>query len=734
MSEIKLKWLLPLILIGFSLGLLLSLNMQAAEKPAETPLPVPSQVPGEAPVLPPSPIPTAEPPPAAQQDLFPAAGTSFQLVEPNKGWLLTGGKLYWTGDNGGTWANITPQSSARCNLSGIEFANSRDGYLFCNEADKEELVYTFYQTHDTGLNWTERALNLSVLVPQPHPNPVETIQMQWLDPENGFVLFRLQAGTNFSLGYLFSTRDGGLNWKHLNAPSGEPFVFVSPLLGYQLDNPSHSAISATSDGGESWQVLNLAAEALAEGQSVQLSLPQFNPDGQGWISARVYSGIEQVASNFYRSPEAGGAWSQAQVSEQKTLPMAGLGEEHFAVASDGGIVRWQDGLGELPVQKDPNLSTAAFTPQEYTLTDLSLGDPTNAWASFQAGNCDFVETAEGVQKVCQSQKILLASQDAGQGWQMLKLPAVSADLQVKTIYSAPEPQAKSLDELKTESLRGAPAKITYIGNNRAILQEQGFDLCYFQSVERMQTWMRSSPYWAVNLYIGGDMAGCAGRHPERDDIGKLYAQGWKFIPTWVGPQAPCTGYRVKMDYDPDTAYQQGVQNANAAITRMAELGLLMPDGTGSVVYYDLESYVPNTACTAAVQAFMRGWTTRLNQKNVTSGLYATGYNLNNSGAATIKPAPQVIWPAAWYHAAVEDRYYSPTATVWNVRYLDNALWANHQRIRQYEGGHTETWGGVSMNIDCNVIDSVVAVLDARSSPMPPNCSTSKCQYLPIIGK
>jgi glucose/arabinose dehydrogenase len=36
-------------------------------------------------------------------------------------------------------------------------------------------------------------------------------------------------------------------------------------------------------------------------------------------------------------------------------------------------------------------------------------------------------------------------------------------------------------------------------------------------------------------------------------------------------------------------------------------------------------------------------------------------------------------------------------------------WANHQRIRQYEGGHNETWGTISLNIDSNVLDGVVAV-------------------------
>jgi hypothetical protein len=66
------------------------------------------------------------------------------------------------------------------------------------------------------------------------------------------------------------------------------------------------------------------------------------------------------------------------------------------------------------------------------------------------------------------------------------------------------------------------------------------------------------------------------------------------------------------------------------------------------------------------------------------------------------PAPDQVWIAAW-----TDDEYNPNATVWNVVCLSNSLWANNQRLRQYAGGHNETWGGVSLNIDSNVFDTTV---------------------------
>jgi hypothetical protein len=33
-----------------------------------------------------------------------------------------------------------------------------------------------------------------------------------------------------------------------------------------------------------------------------------------------------------------------------------------------------------------------------------------------------------------------------------------------------------------------------------------------------------------------------------------------------------------------------------------------------------------------------------------------------------------------------------------------AYWAPHRRMKQYAGGHQETYGGVTINIDCNFVD------------------------------
>jgi hypothetical protein len=141
------------------------------------------------------------------------------------------------------------------------------------------------------------------------------------------------------------------------------------------------------------------------------------------------------------------------------------------------------------------------------------------------------------------------------------------------------------------------------------------------------------------------------------------------------------------------------------------LGLTYDDMSGSMVYYDLEAYGYDTACRAAVNSFMNGWTVRLHELGNLSGVYAsTLCNTGLSDFMTIASPPDGIWPARWYLPAGVGTY-DPTASVWDIgSCVPTTVWNNHQRIRQYAGDHYETWGGVTLlSIDDDVLDGVVGV-------------------------
>lgn len=272
---------------------------------------------------------------------------------------------------------------------------------------------------------------------------------------------------------------------------------------------------------------------------------------------------------------------------------------------------------------------------------------------------------------------------------------------------------------------------------------QAFDTCEIPSIWALETWFTESPYRAVNLYIGGAGRYCSNRALSAELLAQLGDIGWKFIPTWVGPQAPCfTGRKPLMSSDPVTSYAQGVSEATAAIKVATDLGLAGPDGSGTIIYYDMEAYASqDPTCDVPVRAFISGWTGELRARGNLSGVYGNAPAL--TGFASITHVPDAVWPARWLYTS-----YNANVTVWEVPNLSPTLWSDHQRIWQYAGGHnetwsleapgigdqtanqneesshSETWGGVTLNIDCDVVDGIVAVV----KPFVP----THFVYLPVV--
>lgn len=232
--------------------------------------------------------------------------------------------------------------------------------------------------------------------------------------------------------------------------------------------------------------------------------------------------------------------------------------------------------------------------------------------------------------------------------------------------------------------------------------QQGFDRCYYPDLDEMQTWWDESPYLVYNLYLGGASFACKDKPLNAVWVHQAAQQGWYFILAWVGPQAPCTSYKYRMSSNPATAYQQGRDEALEAHNAAVGLGFFGP----KVIYYDIEAYPKaTTSCRQAVSAFMQGWTDRLHELGDKAGGYGGACNSYISDWAENDPPPDDVWIAHWIRS-----FYDPEATVWDAPCVDDGLWVNHQRLKQYTGGHKETWGEVQLTIDSNVLDGEVNAL------------------------
>ena len=66
----------------------------------------------------------------------------------------------------------------------------------------------------------------------------------------------------------------------------------------------------------------------------------------------------------------------------------------------------------------------------------------------------------------------------------------------------------------------------------------GFDQCVAPTQSAMDAWLRSSPYWAVGIYISGDSRGCRSQPNLTPTwVRTQLANGWRLLPITLGPQA-----------------------------------------------------------------------------------------------------------------------------------------------------------------------------------------------------
>jgi hypothetical protein len=227
----------------------------------------------------------------------------------------------------------------------------------------------------------------------------------------------------------------------------------------------------------------------------------------------------------------------------------------------------------------------------------------------------------------------------------------------------------------------------------------GFDACAAPSLSTMSTWKSSSPYTNIGVYIGGANRGCAQPNLTSSWVSSVWAQGWHLLPIWVGPQASCTtlGSTTKLSADAFTAFLQGANEAKAAADAAQKLGI----GSNAAIYFDMEAYPRGGACSTSVVSFADGWVRQLNARGYLGGMYSSLCSGILDVAASVSDTTRVplnaVWIAAWNNTPNIYGFNSSCA-------LSDGLWNNHQRVHQYIGGHNESYGGVTINIDTNAVD------------------------------
>jgi hypothetical protein len=234
----------------------------------------------------------------------------------------------------------------------------------------------------------------------------------------------------------------------------------------------------------------------------------------------------------------------------------------------------------------------------------------------------------------------------------------------------------------------------------------GFDACSAPALTSLQAWL-GSPYRVVGIYLGGVNRACSNGNLSASWTAAAVAGGWNLLPLYVGLQAPCVSQPGLALINPSASAAQGAAAADEAAFRAAAFGIV----AGAPIYFDMEGYkTDNGPCTQTVQTFLGAWVARLRSRGFLAGVYGSAAStirdlIPSAGGAS---GPDTVWIANW----------NGQTSVFADPYVPDAYWPTHQRVHQYSGGHDETFGRVTINIDNNAVDGPVAGPGNVAAPPP----------------
>ncbi|MEP7149331.1 MAG: glycoside hydrolase domain-containing protein [Acidobacteriota bacterium] len=439
------------------------------------------------------------------------------------------------------------------------------------------------------------------------------------------------------------------------------------------------AIFRTANGGATWDELSIGVATYET-----IGTVRFADHLNGYA---ILSNLKGYRVTLLRTRDGGGSW------ERENLELADF-ESHEADPTSAELVIESGGRLEV--------SFRITTSSNFSgVVRYISPDDGHTWR-FAEKRVDLRASDEPVEKRSGNWTIITEGTCAGFKTgcvQETRILAGDADITPPRIAELARIEKEKARSEITPMFALPPGGATRISLNR------GFDKCQAGSVAQMQIWWDNSPHYDSNLYMSGRNRACPSQPFTNNPawINSVSAQGWGFIPTIVGYQSPCTASMTtaKFSYDVAIAEQQGRGEADIAVTDANNIGLT----TGSVLYYDMERYdetVSTPGCRTATLAFLKGWTERIHELGYISGVYGSPFNADPDWASM--PAASrmdAIWMARWDNVPSVWTYVSfPT--------FPSNVWNNHQRIKQWQSPHNETWGGVIFNIDGNIADGPVA--------------------------
>jgi photosystem II stability/assembly factor-like uncharacterized protein len=341
-----------------------------------------------------------------------SAGNGWLVQNQNKG-ASGGDHLFWTGDDGNNWSDITPHESAAGQIAAVFFLDASHGWALLavkhepNSQQADDLItdisaFDVASTADGGVSWTIKRLASL-------PKGVGWFpagQLFFLDATHGWLNIESPVPHWGGTGALLTTSDGGQTWllTSKNTAYGS-LRFTDLQNGWMAGGPGDQYLYATNDGGRHWKEAGVPPPStiseLFENVVAQYVLPLFKDKQHGFLSVE-YSGEGKSGEGIsiqalFSTGDSGNSWrleSSAKLDPTLNVPIVAIVDSKALAPKRFGhesISLLKLGLaGKLT---ETRASELPQMPANVALVNLNFNDVNHGWAFLSDGR--LLSTSDG---------------------------------------------------------------------------------------------------------------------------------------------------------------------------------------------------------------------------------------------------------------------------------------------------------------------------------------------------
>ena len=346
-----------------------------------------------------------------------AAGPRMGLVAAGAGWIVqnqavgasSNDRLFWTGDDGNHWKDITPHDPASRQIAAAFFLDAWHGWVLLavkNEPPKNQEPdntvtdisgFDVASTTDGGASWAIKPL---AALPK-RAGWAFAGQIFFLDTSHGWMSIESPVPHWGGAGDLLRTSNGGQTWELVseNTAYGS-FRFTDPENGWLAGGPDDTELHVTHDGGRHWNEVSVPVPQgilalFKSGPTVgQYGVPLFRDSKRGFLPVSYHEpgaepGEDLRTLALFSTNDGGITWhpeSWVNLGEDRgVLAFTAVDSQVVAPKFSGhsGVTFLKLGLAGKAIET--GIDGPKEVPNTTAISGMHFSDTSHGWAALSDG-------------------------------------------------------------------------------------------------------------------------------------------------------------------------------------------------------------------------------------------------------------------------------------------------------------------------------------------------------------